>query len=76
MTQAILLEDVETLGQRGQAIDVAPAYPRNYLIPRKLAQPATDAALAESSSAASRPPKAEEARAEREAGRSACSRKP
>ena len=41
MAQAILLQDVESLGERGQAIDVSPGYLRNYLIPRKLAQPAT-----------------------------------
>ena len=44
MAQAILLKDVESLGERGQAIDVAPGYLRNYLIPRKLAQPATPGA--------------------------------
>ena len=41
MAQAILLEDVEKLGERGDAVDVSPGYLRNYLIPRKLAQPAT-----------------------------------
>ena len=41
MAQAILLQDVETLGERGAVIDVAPGYLRNYLVPRKLAQPAT-----------------------------------
>ena len=41
MTQAILLEDVEQLGQRGEPVDVSPGYLRNYLIPRKLATPAT-----------------------------------
>jgi large subunit ribosomal protein L9 len=45
MAQAILLEDVESLGQRGEPIDVAPGYLRNYLIPRKLAQPATKGAI-------------------------------
>jgi large subunit ribosomal protein L9 len=41
MAQAILLQDVESLGERGTVIDVAPGYLRNYLVPRKLAQPAT-----------------------------------
>ena len=41
MPQAILLKDVESLGERGAVIDVSPGYLRNYLIPRKLAQPAT-----------------------------------
>jgi large subunit ribosomal protein L9 len=67
MTQAILLEDVESLGQRGQAIDVSPGYLRNYLIPRKLAQPATDAALAEAQRRLETTERAEKARAEREA---------
>ena len=48
MAQAILLQDVETLGERGAVIDVAPGYLRNYLVPRKLAQVATPAAIAES----------------------------
>ena len=40
MAQAILLEDVDSLGQRGEPIDVSPGYLRNYLVPRKLAQAA------------------------------------
>jgi large subunit ribosomal protein L9 len=47
MAQAILLKDVETLGKAGEAIDVSPGYLRNYLLPRKLAQPATSGALEE-----------------------------
>ena len=47
MAQAILLQDVETLGERGTVIDVSPGYLRNYLVPRKLAQPATAASIAE-----------------------------
>jgi large subunit ribosomal protein L9 len=47
MAQAILLKDVETLGDRGEVIDVSPGYLRNYLVPRKLAQPATPASIAE-----------------------------
>jgi len=45
MAQAILLKDVEDLGEAGTAVDVSPGYLRNYLLPRKLAQPATDASL-------------------------------
>jgi large subunit ribosomal protein L9 len=45
--QAILLQDVETLGERGAVVDVSKGYLRNFLIPRKLAQPATKGALAE-----------------------------
>jgi large subunit ribosomal protein L9 len=43
--EAILLEDVEALGERGAVIDVSKGYLRNYLVPRKLAQPATKAAI-------------------------------
>ena len=47
MAQAILLKDVDSLGKAGEAIDVSPGYLRNYLLPRKLAQPATAGALEE-----------------------------
>jgi large subunit ribosomal protein L9 len=43
--QAILLKDVESLGERGTVIDVSAGYLRNYLIPRKLAEPATAASI-------------------------------
>jgi large subunit ribosomal protein L9 len=45
MAQAILLKDVKDLGEAGEAVDVSPGYLRNYLQPRKLAQPATAASL-------------------------------
>jgi large subunit ribosomal protein L9 len=45
MPQAILLQDVESLGERGTVIDVSPGYLRNYLLPRKLAEPATNASV-------------------------------
>ena len=45
MAQAILLQDVEDLGSRGEAVEVSPGYLRNYLLPRKLAQAATRGAL-------------------------------
>ena len=45
MPQAILLQDVEKLGERGEVIDVSKGYLRNFLIPRKLAQPATKGAV-------------------------------
>lgn len=47
MAQAILLQDVETLGDRGAVVDVSPGYLRNFLVPRKLAQAATPGAIAE-----------------------------
>jgi large subunit ribosomal protein L9 len=45
MPQAILLQDVEALGERGTVVDVSPGYLRNYLLPRKLAAPATAASV-------------------------------
>jgi large subunit ribosomal protein L9 len=46
MPEAILLQDVENVGERGAVVDVSKGYLRNYLIPRKLAQPATKGAVA------------------------------
>ena len=45
MPQAILLEDHENLGPKGTVVDVSKGYLRNYLIPRKLAEPATKGAV-------------------------------
>ena len=45
MPQAILLQDHEQLGTRGTVVDVSKGYLRNYLIPRKLAAPATKGAI-------------------------------
>jgi large subunit ribosomal protein L9 len=45
MPQAILLQDVEQLGERGTVVDVSKGYLRNYLIPRKLAEPATKGSI-------------------------------
>jgi large subunit ribosomal protein L9 len=47
MAEAVLLKDVEGLGGAGDAVDVSPGYLRNFLVPRKLAQPATKGALEE-----------------------------
>ena len=66
MAQAVLLEDVEKLGRRGDPIDVAPGYLRNYLIPRKLAMPATPGALEEAQRRRDAAEKAERERAARE----------
>jgi len=46
MPQAILLQDHEQLGGRGTVVDVSKGYLRNYLIPRKIAEPATKGAIA------------------------------
>ena len=45
MPQAILLQDVEALGERGTVVDVSSGYLRNFLLPRKLAEPATAASI-------------------------------
>jgi len=62
MPQAILLQDIDTLGERGSVVDVSAGYLRNFLIPRRLAQPATKGALE-----AARKRQAAADRAEREA---------
>jgi len=43
----ILLKDVEKVGLRGDVVSVARGYARNYLFPRKLAEQATAARVAE-----------------------------
>jgi large subunit ribosomal protein L9 len=45
--QVILRQDVEKVGLRGEVVDVAPGYARNFLLPRKLAETATPAKVAE-----------------------------
>src|SRR5438874_8640455 len=62
MPEAILLQDVEQLGEKGTVVDVSKGYLRNFLIPRKLAQPATRGALADAQ-------RAQEASAKAAAGR-------
>ena len=67
MPTAILLQDHETLGERGTVVDVSKGYLRNYLIPRKLAQPATKGAINAAQSRAA----AEERAAQEAMGRAA-----
>ncbi len=43
--QLILTDDVIDLGRRGQVVNVAQGYGRNYLLPKGLAIPATEANL-------------------------------
>jgi large subunit ribosomal protein L9 len=45
MPQAILTQDVEQLGERGEVVEVSKGYLRNFLIPRKLAEPATKGSI-------------------------------
>ena len=40
--EVILRQHVDNLGKRGEIVKVADGYARNYLLPRKLALPATD----------------------------------
>lgn len=43
--KVILLDDVAKLGRRGEVREVADGYARNYLLPKKLALPATPGTL-------------------------------
>jgi large subunit ribosomal protein L9 len=45
--QVILLKDVEKVGLRGEVVDVARGYARNFLLPRKLAEAASPGRLEE-----------------------------
>jgi large subunit ribosomal protein L9 len=46
----ILTDDVNPLGKRGDVVDVANGYARNFLLPRKLAIKANEGALAQAES--------------------------
>ena len=43
--EVLLLNDVPNLGQAGATVRVAPGYARNYLIPKGIAGPVTQATL-------------------------------
>jgi large subunit ribosomal protein L9 len=45
--QVILRQDVDKVGLRGEVVDVAAGYARNYLLPRRLAEPASPGRVAE-----------------------------
>ena len=45
--KVVLREDVDKVGLRGEVVDVARGYARNFLLPRKLAEPATPARVKE-----------------------------
>ena len=42
--EVMLMDDVKKLGKAGAIVKVAPGYARNYLVPKGLAAPATEAA--------------------------------
>ncbi|MDP9383106.1 MAG: 50S ribosomal protein L9 [Chloroflexota bacterium] len=70
--KVVLLQEVAGIGGPGTVKDVADGYARNYLLPRKLATPATTAALKQiqqSQQAAQRKQEKEEAQAAAVAGR-------
>jgi large subunit ribosomal protein L9 len=48
--KVILIQDVPSLGKRGEIVDVADGYARNYLVPRNKAVKATDKAIAQADS--------------------------
>jgi large subunit ribosomal protein L9 len=58
MPTAILLKDVEQLGSRGEVVEVSKGYLRNFLMPRRLAEPATKGAVAAAQQRASAAEKA------------------
>jgi large subunit ribosomal protein L9 len=45
--RVILRADVDNVGLRGEVVEVARGYARNFLLPRRLAEPATPARVAE-----------------------------
>jgi large subunit ribosomal protein L9 len=45
--EIILLSDVDSLGLKGEVVDVKRGYARNYLLPRRLAEVATEGRVAE-----------------------------
>jgi large subunit ribosomal protein L9 len=51
--KVILRQDVDNVGLRGEVVEVARGYARNFLLPRKLAEPATPARVAEAEKVAS-----------------------
>ena len=43
--KVILLADVKSVGKKGEVVTVADGYGQNFLIPRRLASPATEGAV-------------------------------
>jgi large subunit ribosomal protein L9 len=48
--RVVLRDDVESLGKKGDLVDVADGYARNYLVPRGLAMKATRGVVAQAES--------------------------
>ena len=72
--KVILQQDVRGQGKKGQLIEVAEGYARNFLLPRKLAVPATADAM-NTMKLREKAKKAEDARLKAEAeeiGRASC----
>lgn len=63
--KVILNDDVETLGLKGDVVEVKPGYARNFLLPKKLAMLASKGALKQAE--AMQKARAEVARKEKEA---------
>jgi len=51
--KVILLQDVKGKGKKGQIVDVAEGYGRNFLLPKKLAEVATESSINHAKQAAS-----------------------
>ena len=68
--EVILRDHVDNVGKRGEIVKVADGYARNYLLPRKLALPATDANKQLDRSASARSPKRARAKSVRPPRRS------
>jgi len=45
--KVVLLKDVPGLGRRSEVVNVAEGYARNYLLPRRLAEPASESRMRE-----------------------------
>ena len=43
----ILLEDVKSLGKKGEVVEVSDGYARNYILPKKIGKEATAGNLSE-----------------------------
>jgi large subunit ribosomal protein L9 len=50
MSKVILRSDVKGLGKRGDIVDVADGFARNYLVPKNLAMPAAQGTVAQAAS--------------------------